>query len=77
MLTRKLLPSEIVQAIDALPEALREIVVLREIEELSYAEIASVLGCPPGTVMSRLARARHALRKQLVGLAPASREVER
>jgi RNA polymerase sigma-70 factor, ECF subfamily len=77
MLTRKLLRWEIIQAIDALPEALREIVVLREIEELSYAEIASVLCCPPGTVMSRLARARYALRKQLVGLAPASREVER
>jgi RNA polymerase sigma-70 factor (ECF subfamily) len=40
----------------------REIILLREFEELSYQEIASLLGCPQGTVMSRLARARSKLR---------------
>jgi len=46
----------------ALPDAHREILVLRELEELSYGEIAEVTGIPMGTVMSRLARARSALK---------------
>ena len=46
------------QAIDALPEPFRETLVLRELEELSYRDIAAVTGAPIGTVMSRLARAR-------------------
>lgn len=48
-------------AIATLPEALREVVVLREIEELSYRDIAAIVGVPIGTVMSRLARARERL----------------
>jgi RNA polymerase sigma-70 factor (ECF subfamily) len=52
-------------AIQKLPIELREIIILREYEELSYREIASVLGCPAGTVMSRLARARKKLRTVL------------
>ena len=44
-------------AIPQLPEELREMIILREYEALSYQEIAVVLDCPPGTVMSRLARA--------------------
>ncbi len=48
----------------ALPEDHREILVLREIEDLDYREIATVTSLPIGTVMSRLARARAALRKQ-------------
>ena len=44
-----------------LPAELRECLVLRELEELSYAEIARVTGTPLGTVMSRLWRARRAL----------------
>ena len=44
--------------LEALPEAFREILVLREVEDLSYREIADVTGLPMGTVMSRLARAR-------------------
>jgi RNA polymerase sigma-70 factor, ECF subfamily len=47
----------------ALPEPFREAVVLREINELSYREIADVAGVPVGTVMSRLARARAMLRE--------------
>jgi len=48
-------------AVMALPEPFRETLVLREFEELSYREIASVTGVPTGTVMSRLARARQML----------------
>jgi RNA polymerase sigma-70 factor (ECF subfamily) len=49
-------------AIQDLPVEFREIILLREYEDLSYLEIASVLGCPVGTVMSRLGRARAKLR---------------
>ncbi|RVT99021.1 sigma-70 family RNA polymerase sigma factor [Rhodovarius crocodyli] len=48
-------------ALAALPAELREALVLRELEELSYREIAEVAGIPVGTVMSRLWRARRAL----------------
>jgi RNA polymerase sigma-70 factor (ECF subfamily) len=48
-------------AVDALPVEFREVFVLREMEGLSYKEIASVAGVPIGTVMSRLARARRRL----------------
>ena len=49
----------------ALPAEFREALVLREIEDLSYREIADVLGVPIGTVMSRLARGRALLRRAL------------
>jgi RNA polymerase sigma-70 factor (ECF subfamily) len=48
-------------AIQKLPTQFREIILLREYEELSYQEIADVLDCPVGTVMSRLGRARKKL----------------
>ena len=51
----------VAEAIEQLPIEFREIVVLRELEELSYKEIAAVTGIPIGTVMSRLARARKRL----------------
>jgi RNA polymerase sigma-70 factor (ECF subfamily) len=51
----------IVAAIESLPDEFREVIVLREIEELSYKEISIVIGVPTGTVMSRLARARKRL----------------
>jgi RNA polymerase sigma-70 factor (ECF subfamily) len=54
-------------AIEKLPIEFREVVVLRELEELSYKEIAVVLGVPIGTVMSRLARARKRLMSTLQG----------
>jgi RNA polymerase sigma-70 factor, ECF subfamily len=60
-------------AIEQLPLEFREIVLLREYEELSYEEIASMLQCPVGTVMSRLARARSKLRDLLVPTAAAAR----
>ena len=53
------------EAIEQLPEAFREIVVLRELEDLSYKEIAAVARIPLGTVMSRLARARKLLLEHL------------
>lgn len=52
-------------ALSALPPAFREVIVLREIEELGYREIADVIGAPIGTVMSRLSRARAQLRVEL------------
>jgi RNA polymerase sigma factor (sigma-70 family) len=54
------------EVIAALPEPFRETLVLREMEEMSYREIASVTGVPIGTVMSRLARARELLAKLLL-----------
>jgi RNA polymerase sigma-70 factor (ECF subfamily) len=50
------------QTLAALPPELREVIVLRELEEMSYRDIARVVGVPLGTVMSRLWRARRALR---------------
>jgi RNA polymerase sigma-70 factor (ECF subfamily) len=58
--------AQVRQAIQQLPDEFREIIVLREYEELSYQEIASLLGCPAGTVMSRLGRARSKLRSLLL-----------
>ena len=52
-------------AVNNLPQQFREVIVLREFEGLSYQEIGVVLGCPPGTVMSRLGRARDRLREAL------------
>ena len=63
---RPLISREIDIALSSLPEDQRLVVVLADIEELSYKEIAGVLGCPIGTVMSRLHRARRALRKLLI-----------
>jgi RNA polymerase sigma-70 factor (ECF subfamily) len=54
------------QALAELSDEMREIVLLRDYHDLAYAEIASVLGIPPGTVMSRLHRARSALRERLL-----------
>jgi len=53
------------QAIDTLPENYREVVVLCELQEMSYEETASALGCPVGTVRSRLHRARAMLLEKL------------
>ena len=53
------------RAVEALPTEFREVIVLREIEDLSYREISNVVGVPVGTVMSRLARARKRLASAL------------
>lgn len=60
-----LVDHEVTQAIDALPPEFREVLLLSDAEDLSYAEIAEVLGIPVGTVKSRLFRARHALQQRL------------
>jgi RNA polymerase sigma-70 factor, ECF subfamily len=62
---RKVEAEQVRAAIQELPVESREIILLREYEDLSYQEIASVLDCPVGTVMSRLARARAKLRDLL------------
>jgi RNA polymerase sigma-70 factor, ECF subfamily len=58
----KMETEQVQAAIQELPIQFREIILLREYEELSYQEIAGILDCPVGTVMSRLGRARTKLR---------------
>jgi RNA polymerase sigma-70 factor (ECF subfamily) len=55
-------------ALDMLPAHYREALLLCEVEEMSYRDIASTLGIPIGTVMSRLSRARRALREAVIKL---------
>jgi RNA polymerase sigma-70 factor (ECF subfamily) len=61
----KLLREDLERALGRLPEHHRIVVVLADLEEFNYAEIAETLGVPVGTVRSRLARARSALQKRL------------
>lgn len=68
---REFLDERIVQALDATEAPHREVLILSVAGGLSYREIAQVLGCPIGTVMSRMARARRILRERLVDLARA------
>ncbi len=63
------LHGDVDRALKALPLAFRETVVLVDLEGLSYKEVAGVLGCPVGTVMSRLSRGRHLLRQALMRFA--------
>ncbi|WP_265922739.1 RNA polymerase sigma factor [Cupriavidus nantongensis] len=58
------------QALAQLPEPQRAVLLLVSLEQLTYAEAARVLDIPPGTVMSRLARAREQMRRLLDGAAP-------
>ncbi|HMF79640.1 MAG TPA: sigma-70 family RNA polymerase sigma factor [Bryobacteraceae bacterium] len=61
----KVKQADVRKAIENLPAVYREVIVLREFEELSYEEIAQLLDCPRGTVMSRLSRAREKLKEML------------
>lgn len=61
----RIVDETVLAAIDALPDDFREAVVLSDLEQLSYAEIAEVTGVPVGTVKSRLYRGRQALQKAL------------
>src|SRR5262245_62300053 len=61
MLTRDALDADLQATLDALPEAFRQAVWLRDVEELTYAEMADVLNVPIGTVMWRISRGRRAL----------------
>ena len=70
-------PEHVRTAINQLPIEFREIIILREFENLSYQELAALLGCPPSTLMSRLARARRRLRDLLsTGLMPGPSELK-
>lgn len=60
---------EILQALARLPQAFRDVVVLSDVEEFSYKEVAALLQVPIGTVMSRLSRGRKLLRQQLTDYA--------
>ncbi len=65
LLTRATLDSNLQTALDALPDAFRQAVWLRDVEEFSYAEIATIIGAPIGTVMSRISRGRRLLYERL------------
>jgi RNA polymerase sigma-70 factor, ECF subfamily len=67
-LERRDLAQELRRALDELPESLRTAVVLRDIQELSYQEIADRLRLPEGTVKSRINRGRHELARQITRL---------
>ena len=64
-LMRQQMEQTVVQAVEALPQELRDAITLREVEGLSYEEIAQRMGCPIGTVRSRIFRAREAIDAQL------------
>jgi RNA polymerase sigma-70 factor (ECF subfamily) len=64
-------------AMEKLPPHLLEAILLSDVEEMKYREIAGVLGIPMGTVMSRIARGRSFLRRELEAASAASREVRK
>ena len=69
LLLHRVQAQELRQALEALPMECREVIVLRELEDCSYKEIAAITDVPLGTVMSRLARARQRLQHWLVSQA--------
>ena len=69
LLTQPLLSDDVKRALEALPYEYRMAVVLCDLEEFAYKEIADILDCPVGTVMSRLHRGRRLLQKALHGYA--------
>ena len=73
LLLRDTLAPELQSAIDGLPDAFREAVWLRDVEEFSYAEIAKMLAIPLGTVMSRISRGRQGLYEKLTSSAASRR----
>jgi RNA polymerase sigma-70 factor (ECF subfamily) len=63
---------DVLAALDDVPREFREVVLLADVEEFSYKEIAEMLGIPVGTVMSRLSRGRKQLRLKLADYASAN-----
>lgn len=61
----ELLDDEVKQAIESLPDDFRHAVIMADLEDMSYKEIADIMNCPLGTVMSRLYRGRKLLRERL------------
>jgi RNA polymerase sigma-70 factor, ECF subfamily len=70
ILMRSTLDAELQAALDELPEAFRQAVWLRDVEEFTYAEIAEMLNVPIGTVMSRISRGRRLLYEKLSAATP-------
>ena len=77
LLTRATLDVDLQAALDALPQAFRQAVWLRDVEEFSYSEIASIIGAPIGTVMSRISRGRRMLYERLAATRAAATGRER
>ncbi len=65
LLVRDEMESVVFKAVEALPEDLRTAIMLRELEGFSYEEIAQVMGCPVGTIRSRIFRAREAIEQRV------------
>ena len=76
-MTEPLLGDEVSAALAELPEDYRLVVVLADLEGLKYKEVADAIGCPVGTVMSRLFRARRVLEERLAGYAASEYGVRR
>jgi len=73
MMERPLLEAKVAQVLQELPDDFRAVLVLADIEGLTYREVADTMGCPMGTVMSRLHRARRAVAQRLgVNVEPAA-----
>ena len=66
---KEMFEDEIAHSIESLPNTLKPVIILRDIEELTYSEIARVVACPVGTVRSRLHRGRKILQKRLLNYA--------
>lgn len=69
VIPEKLTDEEILAALDGIAQEFRSVVVLVDVEEFAYKEVAEILSIPIGTVMSRLSRGRAMLRKRLSGVA--------
>ncbi len=65
----KMLGDEVVEALEKIPEEFRTAVILCDLEELSYQEISEIMGCPTGTVRSRISRGRKMLQSYLLDYA--------
>ena len=76
-LMRQQLEQTVMRAVEALPEELRLAINLREVDGLSYEEIAERMGCPIGTVRSRIFRAREAIDQEMRPLLDSEYQVER
>ena len=66
---QRITDEDVLQALKNMPDNFRTVVVLADVEEFSYKEIASILGLPIGTVMSRISRGRKILRQELAAYA--------
>ena len=76
MVEKPLLESAVARVLDDLPEDFRTVLVLVDVEGMTYREVADAMGCPMGTVMSRLHRARKAVAQKL-GIVPERATEER